>query len=160
MLLSELAVNLTAHLNTNKAKWTTSNITVKTELDPYLCILPELGVYIVPGFIQYNVSASGTRPRRVVGQTNNTLFCNLIVSKVFTELPTGDGVANWSEAYPIVDLRERAERYLMKYTFPGITLASVEPQPIEEAELDNRNFIAMTTFGFEQTECVSEHELP
>ncbi len=164
MLLTTLAEEVTAFLNNDVSIWTPETITVKTELDPYLCLLSELGVYIVPGFIQLNIAASGTRPRsRPPPQSNRSLFFNLIVSEVFDDLPTGDGVANWGEAKAIVDTRQRAEERLMQFkssSSSSLTLVSVEPQPIDEAELEVRNFIAMTTFGYEETVCITEHELP
>jgi hypothetical protein len=157
MLLTDLAESLTAHLNTNKDKWTTEDILVKTELDPMLCMLSALGVYIMPNYILYLIDNAKVRDERV--QITQQLMCSLIVSKVFTGLPTGDGVANWSEAKPIIDTRQRTEECLLEYGNSALTLASVETQDVQEVELDNRNFIALSTFAYEQVVCVSAHVL-
>lgn len=159
MLLTELAENLTKYLNDNKTSWDGGSITVKTELDPDKFMLEELGVYVVPLFSLYN--ADEGRGRAVRQGVIETLYVNLIVSKVFVELPISDGVANWDEAKPIITIRQKAERFLMGWDGTDISsvqqhiaLASVDPQPVEELELDNRNFVALTTFGWEQKVCL------
>jgi len=152
----ELAEQLRDHLNQNQKDWSDNGVLAKVELDPELCLLREYGVYIIPDFVQYNIEGSGTRARSGRHSVNETLFCSLIVSKVFEHLRSehSDGVANWDEVVPIIKMRHKAERVLCSFGSPTLTLTDVEPQPLVEEELENRNFIAITTFGFNQVVCV------
>lgn len=156
MLLTELTEALVSFLNERSDQWSDGTIVAKAELDPELCLLRQLGVYIIPDFTQYNIEGSGTRGRRQRSSVNETLFCSVIVSKVFEQMREAgsDGVANWDEVKPLVETRQKVERILASYGSSSLTLTSMEPQPLVEEELDNRNFIAITTLGFEQTVCL------
>lgn len=156
MHLTELAEALTQYLNDHKDEWSTEQINAKTELDPDKCLLNELGVYVVPEYVIYTLQ-SGARSRGARNQVVETLRVALIVSRVFQEMraASSDGVTNWEEAKPLLDMRQDAERVLIGYGDSTLTLSDVDPSPIEELELDHRNFVAITSFGWEQVSCVS-----
>jgi len=159
MLLTELAEAVTAHLNSSPERWAGDlEVIAKTELDPSLTMLKELGVFILPQFVDYNMEVSAARgaPQVFV----NMLHVSLIVSKVFEELPIDVGVANWSEAKVILDIRQRAEIWILQFATPKLTLMAVDPNALEELELDNRNFVALTTFSFQQSSCATKDLLP
>lgn len=151
--LTTIAELMAAHLNSSPENWGgDAGIEVKTELDPLLCMLPELGVYIVP--VTNNYSFQGSHTRGSAKQIYVVSFCSLIVSKVFEDLPTGVGVTSWEEAKQIVDIRQQAELFLMKLHIPGLTLEEIESSDMEEVQMDVRNFAAITNFGYGQTICV------
>lgn len=157
MLLTNLVETLVTYLNSNTEVWAEElSIAAKAELDPSAIVLSDLGVYLVPNFVAYNLE--GIKPRGQAIGTNDTLYVDLIVSRVFSELPSGDGVANWNEAKVLMNIRERCERRLIAWDGVGLTIVSIDPNPLVQLELDHRNFVAITTFGYEQTSCKSEHE--
>lgn len=159
MLLTDLAEAVTAHLNSSPERWAGSlSVLAKVELDPSKALLPEMGVYILPQFVDYGIEQS--RARGAPQVISNTLHISLVVSKVFMDLPIGEGVANWDEAKIILDVRQRAELWILQFASPPLTVAAVDPNAIEELELDNRNFVALTTFGFQQSSCGTEDLLP
>ena len=161
MLLTDLAEALTEHLNSSPGKWAGDlEVLAKTELDPSKLMLPELGVYILPQFVDYNTEPTGAR-NKVIQALVSTLHVSLVVSKVFLELPISDGVANWDEVKVIQDVRQRAEIWILQFPpIPGLTVAGVDPNALEELELDNRNFVALTTFSYQQSTCGEEDLLP
>jgi hypothetical protein len=159
MLLTTLAEAVTAHLNSSPERWAGDlEVEAKTELDPSKMMLQELGVYVMPQFVDYSMEISGARgaPQALV----NILHISLVVSKVFEELPIDVGVANWSEAKVIQDVRQRAEIWILQFATPKLTLMGVDANALEEIELDNRNFVALTTFSFQQSSCATEDLLP
>ena len=125
-------------------------IPAKVELDPLLCCLPELGVYIGPSTVMYILQ--GNRARNKQQCTQRVHAVNLIVSKQFLDLPQEgtEGIANWDEVVPLIDKREEAEQLLIDAAHNSFTLSDVQPQPLEEIQMDYRNFIAMTTFFYEE----------
>lgn len=146
-------------MNSAPERWAGGlQVLAKTELDPSKALLDELGVYIMPQFIDYGIEAS--RPRGQPKILSNTLHVSLVVSKVFVDLPIGSGVANWDEAKIILDVRQRAELWLMQFSTSSMTIIGAEAEPLEELELNNRNFVALTTFSFEQSSCGTEDLLP
>jgi len=153
MLLTELAESVTAFLNDRRADWAPESVTAKTELDPDKMLLNELGVYITPLVVNYGFDGVQSRGGAITIQRSMRLA--LIVSRVFTELrPMGsDGVTTWEEAKNLVDCRERAEKVIIQYQTSSLSLLDVDPDPIEELELDHRNFIAMTSFTWQDIEC-------
>ena len=159
MLLSTLAEELTVHLNSAPERWAgEEEVTSKTELDPSKFLLKELGVYVLPQFVDYNVEIS--KPRGQPKVISNVLYVSMVVSRVFLELPMSDGVANWPESKVLLDIRQRAELWVLQYSTPSLTILSVDAEPLEELELNNRNFVALTTFGFQQSSCGTEDLLP
>lgn len=157
MLLTEIAEALTDYLNENRAKWTEdTDLTVTTELDPMACTTESFSVHIIPNYVQYNIEQDRARGRRT---SNNTIsLCSLIVAVRFLEIPTGISVTNWSESKKMLDTWQRAQEVLMTFSSTALSLASMETRNPEELEMDMRNFVAMTTFGYSQLSCGSEHE--
>ena len=55
----------------------------------------------------------------------------------------------------MLDTREKAEKVIMGFQTSALTLIDVEPNPIEELELDHRNFVCLTSFASQEVECES-----
>lgn len=156
MLLTELAEALQAHLNSSPEKWNEDGITAGLELDPMSDFINDLKVYITPNFA-LPVLTPASRGNRT--QITEVLYCTLLVGKKF-QLPTsGEGVATWAEAKALVSLWQRAQTFLLKYENPDLTLVDIEPSEPEPVQLDLRNYVARTLVGYEQTPCVTAHEL-
>lgn len=168
MLLTELAETVTTLLNSSQESWTEdSGVVVRTTLDWVTCLSKtSLQVLIVPEMVQYNISAStsirGTRRGRY-HQVETTKFVSLMVGRSFLSLPTNDDVTPWAESKELLNIRERITQYLLSnpITFGGKVygLGDVEEIPVDEIELDNRNFIAVTQLGYEVGQCGSAPDL-
>ena len=155
MLLSELAEAVTNYLNAQRSEWAPETVVAKTELDPDKMLINGLGVYIVP--ITINYSSDGVAPRGGIIPIQRALRLALVISRVFSQLPTmgSDGVTNWEEAKIMLDTTEKAEKVIMGFQTSALTLIDVEPNPIEELELDHRNFVCLTSFAWQEVECES-----
>lgn len=168
MLLTELAETVTSLLNSSQERWTAvEGVTVRTTLDWVTCLSKtSLQVLIVPEMVQYNLDGSlplrGSR-RGTYNQVEATKFISLMVGKSFETLPTNDDVTPWAESKELLNIRERITQYLLTnpITFGGKVygIGDVEEIPVDELELDNRNFIAVTQFGYSVGQCGSAPDL-
>ena len=168
MLLTAIAEALVTKLNSSPGRWTTiTGVVAKPTLDWVTCLdRTSLQVLIVPEMVQYSLEQSQTLRGSKAGQTHQVetiKFITLMVGKSFTELPTDDDVTVWEEAKSLLDIRERVTQFIIAnpISISGrtIKLADIEEIPVDELELDNRNFVAVTQFGYEVGQCGSAPDL-
>lgn len=161
MLLTDLAVNIAERLNKNKSIWNKLPLVVDAEV----CIdwVSEVcqdgyKVLVVPELNQY--ASDETTTREHVKVLNVNKYISILVGYTFSSLPTNDTVASWKEMKYIVDTRELLEMFLIKgdYTDLGLNISEIESQPINEQELDRRNFNAVTSIAFNDVLCNSIQE--
>ena len=155
MLLSELAEAIRDIVNNAPEKtWPDA----KVALDYVTCLSSssEMQVIVTPELVQMQRESSQGR-RRIV-KLHEVLLIHLIVGKGFEDLPTNEDVAPWDECKEILDIHHKIQRYVMFNWPPGLTLVDAEPQPVDEQQLDHRNFNVFTTFGYEQFVCDSGQE--
>ena len=155
MLLTEIAEAIVELLNSSPGSWTTeSGIVAKVTLDWSTCLKStDLQVLVVPEMGQYNMEASGHR--KVYINTNKLKFVSIMVGKGFDSLPTDDDVAPWSDCKEMMDVRERITQFMIANPIEGIALQDIEEIPVDELELNHRNFLAMNQLGYEVIECGS-----
>lgn len=168
MLLTELAETITTKLNSSQEKWTSeTGVTARTTLDWVTCLSKtSIQVLVVPEMVQYTLDSSlplrGSK-RGTFNQVEALKFVSLMVGKSFESLPTDDDVTPWAESKELLNIRERVTQYLLAnpIVFGGKTygIADVEEIPVDELELDNRNFIAVTQFGYSVGQCGSAPDL-
>lgn len=150
MLLSELAEEIVSILNAAPDKdWPDAEVA----LDYVGCLSTSSGmkVIITPELVQQTVESSQGRRRLV--NTNEILIIHLIVGKRFTDMPNNDDVAPWFECKELLDIYHKSQRFLMFNWPEKVRLVSVEPHPVDEQQMDYRNFNVFTTFGYEQITC-------
>lgn len=156
MLLTALAENIRDRINSNKELWTPDDLSRKAEacidfVTPVsqpgfkLLVVPEMNTYL----------ADETNSRQKVVTLDVTKFITIIVGYTFESQTYQDTVATWEEASFILDVREKIELFLLTQCYQDINLliTDVDPQQINEQELDRRNFNAITSFGFNDQPC-------
>lgn len=150
--LSQLAEDVTAILNNHLPP----EIRAVTTLDwvAYLTSNKQLTVLVCPDVNQYNIETSTGRRRLV--QVHVTKYINVIVGKTFVGIDQSGDIAPWSESVDIIDTREMIEDILVANWPNGTQLVSIEAAPIDEQELDNRNFSSITAFGYDVMQCGSQ----
>lgn len=152
MLLSALCEALVAHINSSPETWRPTGDTTteaKVGMDIMQIMLPDLGVYVIPGVVESVLEASQGR-RGVVKATQN-LVVTTAVTREFQGYPVDEGIVPWSEAKILLDVRQNVEDRILSYK--GLKLVDSTPELINELELDNRNFVALTTWAYEQGIC-------
>ena len=159
MLLTELAEAIAELLNSSPEKWTTeTGIVARVTLDWSTCLKKtSLQVLVVPEMVQYNVESAGHRSRFV--NMSSMKFISIMVGKGFSSLPTNDDVAPWEECKEMVNVRERVTQFIISNPIPGASLQDIEEIPVDELELNHRNFLAMNQLGYEIIQCGSGPDL-
>lgn len=159
MLLTQLAQELTDNLNSSPEKWCEeSGVTARLTLDWATCLNSDvLQVLIVPDFVQFNLEQS--QGRRGWHQLNTTKYISVIVGRKFQLRPTSNDVAPWVECKSLVDTRERIVQFALANPVSGYKVTEIEEQPIDEMELNNRNFVAVSALGYGVEQCGSGPDL-
>lgn len=152
MLLTTLTDTIVTSLNSSPEIWTELSVTAVATLDWSGCLTKtQLQVLIVPEMVQYNLEQSARR--RTIITTNSVKFVSVMVGKGFESLPTGDDVAPWADCKAMLDIRERITQFLISLPISGVALIDIEEIPVDELELNHRNFVAVTQFGYEDLQC-------
>lgn len=160
MLLTELAEAIVTLLNSSPESWCGDEVGIEARvtLDWAGCLSKtSLQVLVVPEMNQYNVEAAGHRKTFV--NMPVLKFVSIMVGKGFTSLPTTDDVAPWTETKPLVDIRERITQFIIANPIEGAALQDIEEMPVDELELNHRNFLAMNQLGYEIIQCGSGPDL-
>jgi len=159
MLLTKIAQELTDTLNSSPEKWCSeSGVKARLTLDWATCLKADiLQVLIVPDFVQFNLEQS--QGRREWQQLNTIKYISVIVGRKFKMLPTSNDVAPWEECKSLVDTRERVVQFALANPVYGYKVTEIEEQPIDEMELNNRNFVAVSALGYGVEQCGSGPDL-
>ena len=156
MLLTLLAEQVKARLNANKAIWLPDEIVTEAEVTidwvTEIC-QPGFKILIVPELNQYTADETNSRER--IKGLQVTKYLSIIVSYTFKEHTYNDTAATWAESKFIIDVRERIELFLLQQSYSDLDLliVDIESQPMNEQELDRRNFNAITSIGFDEQLC-------
>lgn len=162
MLLTELTELIVSILNDTRNIWKPANnvVTAVPVIDWVQTLYnPGLKVLVVPELNQYIIDESNTREKvKVLSQVK---YVSVLIGFTFTDPTLNNTAATWAQTKMISDTREHIENIITTtdYSTQKIALVEVEAQPIEEQELNRRNFNAVTSFGFENLQCGYNHEL-
>lgn len=153
MRLTELAETIRDFLNSTQENWDQGLGLEAIVAVDWVNVLKQPGIQIIisPELNQYTIESSSGRKRII--SVDTIKFLHLIIGKTFESLPNNDDVAPWEELKQICDIREDLEMLLISNWPPGTQLLSVETQPIDEQQLDYRNFNALTSFGYSVQSC-------
>jgi len=153
MLLTDIAVAIKDLLNSSPGEWTSeAGVVARVTLDWATCLnKTELQVLVVPEMVQYNIEQSDRRRKFIT--VNSMKFVSIMVGRGFTDLPTDDDVAPWAESKTLMDTREKITKYIISHPLPGIDLMDIEEIPVDELELNHRNFIAVNQLGYQVLQC-------
>lgn len=153
MRLTELAETIRDYLNTTPGEWDQGLGLEAIVAVDWVNALKQPGIQVIisPELNQYTIENSSGRKRIITLDT--TKYVHLIIGKTFESLPDTDDIAPWNELKQIIDLREDLELLLISNWPPGTQLINVETQPIDEQQLDYRNFNALTSFGYTVPSC-------
>lgn len=145
MMISELAETLVETLNSHPEKsWPDAEVALD-----YVSVLssPGLKVIVSPDLVQ--LTAEQSQGRKQFLNIHQVLLVHLIVGRSFDGLIKGNDVAPWSECKELLDVYQKTQR-ILAFNWPARTrLVSIDPQPVDEQQLDYRNFNVFTTFGYE-----------
>ena len=161
MLLTTLAETSVTLLNTSPEKWQAEEpyITARITMDWVTSLkATELQVLVVPELVQYDMESSGGRRHPAV-IVESTKFVSVMIGKGFSGIDLNNDVAPWSESKALLDLRERITQLIIGNPIPKAKLVDVEEMPVDEMQLDHRNFNAVTQFGFNLGQCGSGPDL-
>lgn len=160
MLLTELAETIAELLNSSPESWCgdETGIEARVTLDWAGCLRKTaLQVLVVPEMNQYQTEAAGHRKHFV--NIGTLKFISIMVGKGFNSLPTSDDVAPWEETKSLLDIRERVTQFVIANPIEGASLQDIEEMPVDELELNHRNFLAMNQLGYEIIQCGSGPDL-
>jgi hypothetical protein len=161
MLLTKLAENVQQRLNDNRDQWAPETKAVKAEvcIDWVTAVCsPGFKVLVIPELNQY--LADDSNSREWVKKLQITKYLSIIVGYTFEEPTYNDTIATWEESSFILDTRERIEIFLLSQSYEEqkLLITDIESQPVNEQELDRRNFNAITSIGFDQLLCSTPQE--
>lgn len=167
MYLSELVDILKNAINTSlPGNWgggivLPRDLPVDSGFDPFLAAEPsdlETGVWLVPGYNEYDLSSS----RRSSTRTSNQVLVrpglsivkrvSVVVCRPFeAKLDISDfrnDVTHTSEWALLSNLREDLEAFLIHLPIESLKLVDIEALPPDELSLDNRIYLAATSLGY------------
>lgn len=158
MLLTELVENVVYRLNQNKSVWVPNgkSVVAKPCIDWVTEVYnPGFKVLVVPELNQY--LADETNSREWIKNLEVTKYLSILVNYTFEKSTYNDTAATWDESKLILDTKEHIEKFLIRESYQDIKMliTDIESQPINEQELDRRNFNAIITLGFNDLECSS-----
>jgi hypothetical protein len=160
MYLDELVDAVVELLNSSQESWVGDfEVEAQPTLDWATCLTKtELQVLVVPDINGYNLEQSLGRRNYI--QLNTTKNIMVMVGKGFELLSESDDVAPWEESKVLIRLRESIAKFLIANSpIEKMKLISVEDVPIDELEMDHRNFIAVVQLAYEDLTCGSPQEL-
>jgi len=156
IVLAELAELIANTLNaSNPNNWGT--YTVPGYVSAETCLDPETvmsstkkKLFVMPLFTGY--SEDGTLKRGRVQSIQATLQLSVTLLIPFQEFSKTD-VTDWQEVKKILELREKLDLFVLRTQWGDYNLASADPQPPVELELQQRNFFSSTEFTFTTQVC-------
>jgi hypothetical protein len=145
IFISDLAEAMVEILNSHPEKdWPDAEVALD-----YVSILASTGLKVIvsPDLVQ--LTAEQSQGRKQFLNVHSVLLVHLIVGRSFEGLSAGNDVAPWSECKELLDVYQKTQRVLA-FKWPERTrLINIEPQPVDEQQMDYRNFNVFTTFGYE-----------
>jgi len=112
----------------------------------------DAGVYVIPGFNEFDLSNVRTTGRNLPTiQVATTRYVTVAICVPFNHLFDAISVhsvtpkAEWSL---ISNLREDLENFLLRTSIEGLKLVSIESQLPDEVALDNRLYMVPITVGY------------
>lgn len=159
MFLTQIAKTLVTKLNeSDSSNWvvpegegyvvgTDADIQAVFALDPFQKASGEIPrIFVIPSYIEYNFE----QVRKVKLNPNLKYVVVALTVKVRSDddTPTYD-VTSESESVRLVDLKENLDNFLANPTLiPGITLRSIETEPLDEIEVKDSYFIVTTVLAY------------
>lgn len=157
MLVTQLVDDIVAALNLSPEKWGDGTLAIAT-MDYVTCLSKtQLQVLVVPDLVTYNFEAPASRRR--INNVSTLKSISIMVGKSFVGLALNDDVAPWAETKGLMNIRERICQFLIATPIPGLALVGIEETPVDELALDERNFIAISTFNYDTVQCGSGPDL-
>ena len=133
------------------------NISAEAALDPQKCLdHDELRCFVVPDIVSYNLGLS--KGRKSIVSVNSIKFVSVILSTTFKSLTKGPDLATWTEAKKVLKTRYELDTFLLKLIIEGNIVEEIECNLPDEVEQDHRNFVTVTSLGFQVIECGTQPE--
>lgn len=135
-------------------------IPIELGLDPDLIIKhTKRVIFIMPIVLGYSIQDSAAGRGRIKRSVLSTILVSSAILIPFRTFTIGD-VCNWDEVRAVIKLRERLENNIMALDLKDAnfnieySLLECEPEPAQEIELNQRNYLAVTDFTFQLNKCV------
>ena len=127
-------------------------ITAEPALDPQKCLdHDELRCFVVPDVVSYNLNQS--KGRKSIVSVNSLKFVSVILSTTFKSLNKGPDLATWAEAKQVLKTRYELDSFLLTLIVGDSIVNEIECNLPDEVEQDHRNFVTVTSLGFQVIEC-------
>jgi hypothetical protein len=159
MYLDDLVDAVVELLNSSQENWAGGfEVEAEATLDWATCLEKNaLQVLVVPDINTYNLEASPGRRNYIQLNTQKNIM--VMVGKGFNLLSESDDVAPWDETRVLIRLRETIGKFLIANPIENLRLLSIEEIPIDELELDHRNFVGVIQASYQDLTCGSPQEL-
>jgi len=159
MYLDELVDAVVELLDSSQEIWAGDlEVVPEAAVDWATCLLKQqLQVLVVPDVNAYNLEQSPGR--RTPIQLNTSKNIMVMIGKGFELLSESDDVAPWTESKVLIRLRESIAKFLIANQIENLKLISIEEVPIDELEMDHRNFIAVIQVAYQDLTCGSPQGL-
>ena len=136
-------------------------IPIELGLDPDLIVQAKKRiVFIMPITLGYSIQDSIAGRGRVKRSVVSTILISSAIVIPFQSFQIGD-VCNWDEVRAIFKLRQCLENNIMALDLKDVnfnieySFLDCEPEPPQEVELNQRNFLAITDYTLQTVKCVS-----
>ena len=139
---------------------TEEQIPIELGLDPDLIIkATKRVIFIMPIVLNYQIQDSASGRGRIKRSVLSTALISTAIVIPFRTFMLGD-VCDWDEVRAVIALRQSLENNIMALDLKDAnfnieySLLDCEPEPAQEIELNQRNYLAVTDFTFQLNKCV------
>lgn len=155
--LAEQIENFINAIPNNDSHWSSGGFNISTfgiarvALDPMTIFedsKPRL--WIMPVVMDYSI-AKGNKRGRTIHSILRSPLISIIISAPFCSFQKED-VAQWTEVKRILNFREDIDGFIIRDPW-DYALEEVTAEPPQEIEMNQRWFLSITEFRFEETRC-------
>ena len=153
----DIAESIVEEINTNFISTQGILLVAEPALDPQKCLdHDELRCFVVPDIVSYNLDQS--KGRKSIVSINSLKFVSVILSTTFKSLTKGPDLATWAESKKVLKTRYELDSFLLRLIIEGNIVSEIESNLPDEVEQDHRNFVTVTSLGFQAIECGTQPE--
>jgi hypothetical protein len=153
----DITEEIVEQINTNFISSQGMLVEAEAALDPQKCLdHDELRCFVVPDIVSYNLNQS--KGRKSIVSINSLKFVSVILSTTFKALNKGPDLTTWTEAKKVLKTRYELDAFLLTLIIDGNIVTEIESNLPDEVEQDHRNFVTVTSLGFQVIECGTQPE--
>lgn len=128
-----------------------TQVPVRLALDPLTATKdPQPALFVIPGYCQY--TNAGERKNQGIRFSRLKIITLAFCFRMMEMDAGGFDVTSWEEGRKLLDLKEILDEFMLKLDLSASKVSisdSIETDPPEEINLDNRYFLATTVIGYD-----------